>query len=449
MNESGSSNLQNLRSMPRVLVVAYNPFSDTQSNGKTLTAFFKFWDPDKLAQLYLTTDVPDFSLCKKFFQINDFDVFKRLFNKKIQGREIRYSDLSGLRITKQRVTNNPVLKIMRQNISPLMRFLRQLMWQIAGYKTNALIKFIDDFDPQVIFFVSSNGVFPFYLTKWICERKKIPLITQTTDDYVTGNFTLNPLYWIHLIRLKRAFQWACLYSTRIIAIGDKMAHEYRSRFGGNYFVAMNSSERLCLPRYRPSNETIKFIYAGNLGLDRWKVLALIADSLAELYDEEGLKGELSVYSLIDPGRHARSALNKSPYSFFKGALNTEELIKVKVDADVLVHVEAFDRKNRHITRLSVSTKIPEYLASGRCIFAVGPSDVASMEYLADNDLGILSISGDKQDVKRATREVMINGHKRMYYAQKGLDFARKRHNAEDVALSMMQIISNANYPAAY
>jgi hypothetical protein len=433
--------------LPRVLVISHNPFSDTQNNGKTLTALFKAWESDKLAQLYLTTDVPDFSLCKKYFQINDFDIFKRLFKKQIQGREIRSSDLSKMQMKKQGITKNPALKVLRQNVSPFLRFLRDMMWQVAGYKTRDLIKFIDDFDPQIVFLVCSNGVFAFELTRWICERKKLPLVMQITDDYVTGKFTANPFYWLHLIRLKHVFQCACLYSISIIAIGDKMVREYRSRFGGNYFIAMNTSGQLNLPVYASSNKTIKFVYAGNLGLNRWKVLASIADCLAELADEEGLNGELSVYSLINPGDKEISSLNKPPFSYFKGALNTDELIKEKAGADVLVHVESFDRKNRHITRLSVSTKIPEYLASGRCIFAVGPSDVASMEYLAENDLGILSTSGEKCDIKRATREVMINGNKRLYYALKALEIARTRHNADDVALSIVQIISNAAKPS--
>ena len=53
-----------------------------------------------------------------------------------------------------------------------------------------------------------------------------------------------------------------------------------------------------------------------------------------------------------------------------------------------MHVEAFDKKNRKITRLSMSTKISEYVASGAQVLAIGPSDVASMRCLADNRLGL-------------------------------------------------------------
>jgi hypothetical protein len=322
-----------------------------------------------------------------------------------------------------------------------MRFLKDLLWEFAGYRTHELVKFINEFDPQVVFLQASSGVFAFSISKWICKRKNLPLFMQTGDDYVTGKFTLDPFFWIHLFRLKQAFKWACSSSTCIIAIGDKMKREYHSRFGGNYFIAMNAVESLNLPRYTPFNKIIKFIYAGNLGLNRWKVLALIAECLEHLKNEEGINGELSIYSLNDPDEKIKTFLNKPPVGYFRGSLNSDELSNVKAMADILVHVEAFDKKNRHLTRLSISTKIPEYLASGRCILAIGPPNVASIEYLAENDLGSIVTSCNKTDIKQAIKEIMLNGDKRVYYAQKGLEIAKMKHNADEVAVSMVRILS--------
>jgi hypothetical protein len=53
--------------VPRILVVSHNPFSDLQSNGKTLAAFFDGWDPERLAQLFFTLDAPSFAVCQRFF----------------------------------------------------------------------------------------------------------------------------------------------------------------------------------------------------------------------------------------------------------------------------------------------------------------------------------------------------------------------------------------------
>jgi len=424
--------------------VSHNALSDTQSNGKTMSAFFKHWDINNLAQLFLTTDVPDFSICRKYFQINDFDMLKRaLFNKSVQGRSITKADVAELDQYKKAVTTSLLVTVIKKSLSPAFRLARDMMWKFGDCKTRELSAFIDDFNPQAVFFQSSSGVFAFSLVRWICETRNIPLIMQTTDDYVTQKRSLDPFSWIQCANLLSAYKWAVSYSDCVIAIGDKMAKEYQSRFGGNYYVAMNSVANLNLPKPISKDDTVRFLYAGNLILNRWKVLALISECLADLFREQGLKGELDIYSLVEPGPDELSHLNKPPFSSYKGALNTRQLNEVKTAADVLVHVEAFDKANRHVTRLSISTKIPEYLISGRCIFAVGPGDVASMQYIAEHDLGVAVMSSNKDEIKEALAEVMINSEKRARYAEQGVSVARLRHDADKAAEDIYQIISSS------
>ncbi len=433
-----------INNYPRVLIVSHNALSDTQSNGKTLSAFFKHWDYENIAQLYLTSDVPDFSFCNKFFQLHDIDILKRaLLNKHIQGRRVISQDVPKIISFKGKITNSSVLKLVRKNLSPVFRLLRDILWDIGGFKTPALIRFIDEFNPQVVYFQSSSGLFAYSLTKWICQSRNIPLVMHITDDYVTGYYSLNPFFWIQHFRLLRAFKWAVLYSDYLVASSEKMAREYKLRFGGNYLVAQNSIYSPDLPKYISKNDKIQFVYAGNLVLNRWKILALIAECFEELHSEEGFNVELSIYSLVEPGERELLHLNRPPFSCFKGSINTDELNAVKVSSDVLVHVEAFDRKNRHITRLSLSTKIPEYLASGRCIFAVGPEDVSSMQYLAEYDLGVTVMSDNKSKIKQALKKVMINSEMRTQYATKGLKVADLKHNSDKTAENIHKIILSA------
>lgn len=428
----------------KVLIVSHNAISDTQSNGKTISSLFAGWDKDCLAQLYLTTDVPDFTLCQKYFQLHDFDALKRLiFKSKYQGRRVYCESITEAELYKDNVKKNVLLNIIRNNISPLFRLIRDVLWNISGYKTGALKNFLDDFKPDIVFFQSSSGVFAFSIVKWICTSRNIPLVMQVTDDYVTGRRTYDPFFWLQLRRLNDAFKWAITYCECVVAIGDKMAEEYKRRFGGTYYIAMNSVSVLNLPVYKPSTSIIKLLYAGNLGLNRWKVLAVIGECIKEINEEYAILGELSIYSLVEPSPKELSHLLRPPYSSFKGALNTHELNTVKSDIDILVHVEAFDNINKHVTRLSISTKIPEYLASGRCIFAVGPDDVASIEYLSEYDLGVVVTTCDKRNIKESLKKLMINSEQRVHYAQKGLIVADERHNAESVANDIFQIITSS------
>ncbi len=427
-----------------VLVVSHNPFSDTQSNGKTLSAFFKKWNNARIAQLYLTTDVPDFTVCDNFFQINDFDILKRfIFQKDIQGRRVKSVDITDTISYNRKINKNLVLKLIRNSNSSFFRFCRDMLWIVSGYKTKKLIEFLDEFNPQVVFFQSSSGVFAFSVVKWICQSRNIPLVMQTTDDYVTGKFTLNPFFWIQHLRVTYAYKYAVSYANCVVAIGDKMAKEYQKRFGGNYIVAMNSITTPNIAPYIVNNPSVQLVYAGNLGLNRWKVLALIAECLQELKLECGLNAEMTIYSLLEPDKPVLHALTNPPYSFYKGSVNSDELDKIKGKSDLLIHVEAFDAINRHVTRLSISTKIPEYLVSGRCIFAVGPSDVASIQYLIENDLGMVVTTNNKQAIKKGLREIIVDNDKRLKYGIKGVQIAADRHNPDKTAELINQLITTA------
>jgi hypothetical protein len=101
---------------------------------------------------------------------------------------------------------------------------------------------------------------------------------------------------------------------------------------------------------------------------------------------------------------------------YMGSLSKDELNEVIREADVLVHVESFDRNSIESTRLSVSTKIPEYLAMGRPVLAVGPPDVASMEFLRDAACCVTSIGS----IDAAVQGLLSDETQREMWAAKAL-----------------------------
>lgn len=416
---------------PKVLVVAHNPFSLVHNNGKTLAAFFRNWPQEKIAQIYLTTDVPDFSICRNFFQIHDIDMMRQIFGGRgVKGRRVMSCDIDDISDVKRRVKGSFLIGIIRSNFFPVFQLAKDVLWGMIGFKSKELMKFIDEFEPQVVFFHSYRDVFSFSLVNWICGRRKVALMMYVSDDYVSGRLSFDPFFWIQRIRVKQEYKKAISRSSSVVAGSEKMMNEFKERFGGNYIVAMNAISELNFPPRKFDCAVVRLLFAGNIGLNRWKVLSLIARCLEELDVESGVKGELSIYSLNELTIKQLTEINIPGYSKFRGSLNTVQLNFEKNNADILIHVESFDRVNKHITRLSVSTKISEYLASRRCIFAVGPPDVASIEYLLERDLAVVVTSKSNIQIKAALKNIMIDAALREKYADKGLDIARLRHSAE-------------------
>lgn len=420
---------------PRVLVIAHNPFSDTQNNGKTLSSFFKGWPKQNIAQLYLTLDKYDTSVCEKFFRFSDLEVLKGLKNSKNIGKAF-YKDDNKEDNEKEEAHKSKIYIFIRNLFlkrSPLLYCARNIIWNIVKpWKKENLKIWLDEFKPEVIFFQSSNVYKIFDMVEDIRKEYNIPLIMETTDDYVTAKFSISPFFWVNYFKLLKRYKMAVNNSECVFAIGDMMAEEYTKRFRGKFKVAMNSIEidNKVIPYKKVKNEKVVLTYAGNLGLNRWRVLSKIGKTIASIKREDGIDAMLEIYSLNKPKDSILKKLTIPGVMSFNGSLTSEELIDKRNKSDILVHVESFDRKNKYITRLSVSTKIPEYLLSERCILAVGPKDVASIKYIQDNKMGKVITELNREVLKDNLTKIIKDRAERELYIENGIKIAEKNHSFE-------------------
>lgn len=417
---------------PRVLVIAHNPFSDSQNNGKTLSAFFDGWPKDKLAQIYLTPDKPDYTVCENFFRITDLEVLKSFFKKDKSGGNIIEKGCT-LENEKEKLHKNGLYVLIKNLFVkrlPLMYCVRNFVWKIVKpWKTSNLQNWISNFNPDVVFFQSSNMYSIFDMVNDICDQFNAELLMETTDDYVTKHFSLDPFYLFDINKMIKKYEKLVKRSKCVFAIGDMMAEEYERRFGGNFKVAMNSIDisNNVVPYSKVKNTETVMTYAGNLGLNRWKVLYKIGKTLEDL-ERDGIKAKLNIYSIDKPNKKILKKLNLANVMSYNGSLDKKELIDVRNNSDILVHVESFDKKNKYITRLSVSTKIPEYLASKRCILAVGPKDVASIKYMKNNNIGEVISSANKKELKNGLAQIITNRNRRIEYLVNGNKILEANHS---------------------
>lgn len=400
--------------LPRVLVVSHNPFSDVQNNGKTLLGFFEDWPRERLAQLYLTLDEPSFTSCDRFYRVTDLDVLKDAVPGRRSGAgPVQRRDWAADSEMKASLGRRPLYRSIRKLFlarPPVALLARSLVWERARKDGDAFRAWLDEFDPELVFFQSSNADFAFDLVEEICNDRSIPLIMETTDDYVTPSHRWTPFSRTYYRRMQAAYARAVERAYAVIAIGDAMAKEYAARFGGRWEVAMNAVDSMptTSPPHDDGQRPVVLHFAGNLGLNRWRVLAAIGAALDLLAAKHGREASLEIFSIDMPEQDVLAALTASSRVAFRGATDSESLRVHRADADVLVHVESFDPHNRHVTRLSVSTKIPEYMSADRIILAVGPDDVASIRYVADEHFGVVVTTHDPDDIADRLAEVLAD-----------------------------------------
>ena len=144
--------------------------------------------------------------------------------------------------------------------------------------------------------------------------------------------------------------------------------------------------------YDISNESqINFVYTGNLGLGRYEILSKIGCALDKVMPNAKLK----IYSATPLTDEMENGFSICKSICFMGAVSSAEVLKVQKEADYLIHVESFSKDEIPKAKMSFSTKIIDYMLSGKPIFAVGPKEVNSIQVLKNHNLAIVAESNEE------------------------------------------------------
>jgi glycosyltransferase involved in cell wall biosynthesis len=427
------------RELPRVLVISHNVFSTTSNMGKTLSAFFTEWDSDKLAQLYFHSEVPNSITCKNYYRITDFNILRSIFKRQDVGDILTRNDINRANTRTDKGIKSGIYQYGRKR-KPYMYCGRNLLWRFGKWHTPRLEEWIDQFDPQIIFFAAGDYIFSFNIALSIAESRNIPLVVSFVDDYyLVQRKSISPLYWINRYFFNRKFAEIVGKSAAYLTISDQMKEVYFNTFKKEGHVMMTASSILDILNNKTSS-SIKISYIGNLGYNRWKPLVQIGRALKSInYKEEQL--HIDVYS-SEKRDEVLKHLTEENGIQFKGFLDSNQVIEIMHESTLLLHVEELDNKiNKEKIKYSISTKIADSLASGTCLFAYGPEGVASIDYLKQNNAAC--VVTDKNKLEETLRELINNADLRQSYIKKALQLANERHNPEKNIRRFEEIICNA------
>ena len=364
--------------LPRVLIVSNNPLSTTENNGKTLASLFNAYDAQQIGQLYFQSDLPTVNI-HSYFRITDSDTAKRVFLPRNSVGRIVHPVTSLSKVS----SYNPTSRLKK---SSFLRYIREMLW-LPVLNNSELLRWSDSVRPQIVFFLAGDSLFAYKIVELLCSRYSIPRVVYVTDDYISKTKSISPFFWIRRHDIEQALRIAANKSILFLTISDKMRRVFKNLFDVDSCIFRN--EMVSMTRQtgealiRREDEPVVLVYAGGLHYNRWNVLAQLAHAIQASNNICQTKLHLNIYCTQKVNNRVVRALNIPSASSYLGSVTRSELEKIYVDCQVLVHVEAFDKRSRDAVALSFSTKITEYLALNRCILAVGPSEVASIEYLMD------------------------------------------------------------------
>lgn len=434
----------------KILIISHNPISLKQNNGKTLKSFLNDIPPQNIAQIYINGDYIDYDSCNIFFKINELGIIKKSFIKETNIGSVYENKGTDIKINyannkKNNLINNKSIGIRNtaRNLSkrPFVEIIRSFFWKRAKPIDDVLLrKFLDDFNPDVILYQTSNiaGYSDFVLN--VKKYTNSELVLTITDDYLTRKYNFSIFDYYRTRELNKKYEECIKESKAVFVIGNKMMEEYRKKFPeGKYYIAMNTYDKtISSKEYKPKKNRFQILFAGNLGLSRWKTLVSLGKVLDSISTDFSI--ELKICSLSNIDCKIKRSFEKIRCINFIGALDGDELRKEKENSDMLLHVESFNKKDKIVTRLSISTKIYEYINSNRCILAIGPSDVASIEYIKDNNLGYVLCSKKYNEWSAGLKNIIGNTNLLYKYIDNCRKFSVQHHDSKKNIKKIQNII---------
>ena len=431
----------------KCLVIMHNALNNRTNNGKTVLSILSQFSQNNLMQIYITKLDSSEPMCSSSFLISERDLLNRLARRK---------NIVSTPNVNNTLTINKKNKIM-ENLSRtgIVLELRNLLWRNHRWNSRELELWIEKISPDIIFLLPGylEGIMDCAL--FYAKKLNVPLVTFVTDDYFSNeintlDFLKKRLYKKLFFKYSELSEYAGLH----YVIGEKMAEKYDHIFNKEHIPLMNSVE---IPdKIKENNycvEKTKFLFAGNCGIGREKILDRLARNIDKMNRKYKLNASLDIYTPLPLNLNTVKKLEKNCCCTYKGSVFGKKLEKIVDEANVLVHVESFDKKYKNLLETAISTKIPEYMRSGKEILVVGPSYSASVDYIFRHKIGSCITEKDIKSIPEILHKMLINTELQKNHREKAYYFVQKYHskerNAMEVYSKMEELVLSNKKRLAY
>ncbi len=422
----------------KVLIVSHNPISTINNNGKTMLTLFSAFKKNELCQIYIHPSIPDVDNCESYFRITDKDVLKSYYKFKVKGREIAPFEIEKQAQTRSLFENEKDEKLHRnsKNKLPFRLLMRDALWKYARWYNKALKSWIKKEKPTAIFVVCGYSKFLFNIAEKISKKYNLPIVAYVCDDYYFVNKPKTFLGRIQLKRLQKRMDKFMEKTSQIITICDGLNELYSNHFNVPAQTIMTGSNYAILDQAHACKTINTITYMGNIRCGRNLSLAKIGKALDQINDEKGTDFKLDIYS-VEKERTILDSFNEIKSINFCGFLSGEEFDKKFHASEALLHVEGFSDENIDLVKNSISTKIADSLGSGICLFAFAPKEVASMQYLIENDCAIYC--HDQKDLLGSLEKLFFDLNERQRVIDNALKVAKANHEKGAVGQKVKEI----------
>ncbi|MHC5725604.1 MAG: glycosyltransferase family protein [Nostoc sp.] len=275
-------------------------------------------------------------------------------------------------------------------------------YQLFDWLSLANYDKIADFAPELIL-ICPNGPLALVIGYKVIQSFDSPFLIYFMDDWVAFNHTrwlTGNIQSVCRSVLQQAAGWLMISPQ----LEKELAQQYKITPKRSLIVhnPVDLSNKI-FPHSTPhSGKTFRIVYAGAIWTMHYDAIAVVAEAIYELRCD-GVDVELVFYTgttFWDLYKESWEAWEVN----YGSLIPYEELNQYLQLADLLLVASSFMPEYAHITRTSVQTKLTDYMASGRAIFACGPTYSACNHFVKTWNCGLVCETNQLAQVK----EILLN-----------------------------------------
>lgn len=416
--------------MIKILVVNGQSMYDKNATGITLQSMFSKFDNESIMEVYysqIQTDLEPACAYKSYslpietvplnYLIRQGLGRKRInnYNQSITGIDLRSNQA---RKNKKAMLKSFILGLI--NYSPV--FVRDAN----------VLKEIDGFKPDIVYTLGAD-IIPLKLAEFFSRRyDNIPILIHYMDNWPETKYANSIALSVFHKKLQRIISDIRCKNNYALVISDKMASEYNEKYYPvKHFPIMNAIAihgKQLTKNVKKNQQDVIFAYLGGLHLGRDEQLVKIQNAI-DLFNCscKGTNAKLYIYTSKTNRDKFEKKFDKSCVEF-KDFVPHEQVFIEYEKADVLLHIESFDSDLIDFTKYSLSTKISEYMFSGKPILLYGPEELAVYQYIQSNECGICV--HEEERLIEAITELVTNEEYRYKLGNNGHNTAIEKHSDE-------------------
>lgn len=373
----------------KILVITV-PSWNTKVGANSWATLLEKYPAENIASIYIRDEIPDSKVCARYFNISENKIIKSLFRPGVQtGREVMSQQTPAEPDEDLQAHNARYAKMKKRPYSLLLA--RELIWKLGSWHTSELDSFLDSFQPDIILHSMDGYIHLNRIIEYAIRRTGAAAVGYIWDDNFTYKQSSDLGYKIYRFFQRGSLKRLAKKTQAFFAISSFTKKEADDFFGIDCHLLTKPLSSTPVVHYGEIGQCIKILYTGNLYIGRDQSLLKVVNAVKQLP-----KGRffIDVYTNSQLDEVYLKQIDPAVCCIHDPIPQAEALNKQR-QADVLLFLEDIDGKDAKVARLSFSTKITDYLSSGKCILAVGNMDTAPMQYFKENDAALVCDSEDQ------------------------------------------------------